>query len=305
MAKWIEYLLKKKPADEDMLMLEDAETHNNKRVSFSGIADWLIEKMKKNNLISGALRFKGTAAYADLPGKGAAENDYYYCTDGDGTHGSGYYAWNGSSWIWIGNNDKGIDKSLKVEGAAAEAAATGEAIASLKEDMDSVAINGIYQHNYVLSWEQGKFKYESGLISYGTENYAIHSNFINISEINKPINIYVPDGIQIFALCFDNNNGTYTKVFPVCAWTPGKNTVTFTKTDILAKYIILMATRTSNGVIVPGDASGISVYISSSTKTQTDVDNLYASFLSHAKDIDDTNEKGTYMPDGYSVNKVS
>ena len=135
MAKWIEYLLKKKPADEDMLMLEDAETHNNKRVSFSGIADWLIEKMKKNNLISGALRFKGSSAYAALPGKGAAENDYYYCTDGDGTHGPGYYAWNGSSWIWIGNNDKGIDKSLKVEGAAAEAAATGEAIASLKEDL--------------------------------------------------------------------------------------------------------------------------------------------------------------------------
>ena len=134
MAKWIEYLLKKKPADEDMLMLEDAETHNNKRVSFSGIADWLIEKMKKNNLISGALRFKGSSAYAALPGKGAAENDYYYCSDGDGTHGPGYYAWNGSSWIWIGNNDKGIDKSLKVEGAAAEAAATGEAIASLKED---------------------------------------------------------------------------------------------------------------------------------------------------------------------------
>lgn len=135
MAKWIEYLLKKKPADEDMLMLEDAETHNNKRVSFSGIADWLIEKMKKNNLISGALRFKGSSSYAALPGKGAAENDYYYCTDGDGTHGPGYYAWNGSSWIWIGNNDKGIDKSLKVEGAAAEAAATGEAIASLKEDL--------------------------------------------------------------------------------------------------------------------------------------------------------------------------
>lgn len=153
MAKWIEYLLKKKPADEDMLMLEDAETHNNKRVSFSGIADWLIEKMKKNNLISGALRFKGSSAYAALPGKGAAENDYYYCTDGDGTHGPGYYAWNGSSWIWIGNNDKGIDKSLKVEGAAAEAAATGEAVASLNEavsDLDSF-VGIIFENGYITS----------------------------------------------------------------------------------------------------------------------------------------------------------
>ena len=99
------------------------------------------------------------------------------------------------------------DPSLTVEGGFADAAVVGkknkktdETIASLKEDMDNVAINGIYQHNYVLSWEQGKFKYESGLISYGAEKYAIHSNFINISEINKPINIYIPDGIQIFAL---------------------------------------------------------------------------------------------------------
>ena len=156
MAKWIEYLLKKKPADEDMLMLEDAETHNNKRVSFSGIADWLIEKMKKNNLISGALRFKGSSAYAALPGKGAAENDYYYCSDGDGTHGPGYYAWNGSSWIWIGNNDKGIDKSLKVEGAAAEAAATGEAIASLKEDIYNRIKKTLSNDDFV--WENGWYE---------------------------------------------------------------------------------------------------------------------------------------------------
>lgn len=154
MAKWIEYLLKKKPADEDMLMLEDAESHNNKRVSFSGIADWLIEKMKKNNLISGALRFKGSSSYAALPGKGAAENDYYYCTDGDGTHGPGYYAWNGSSWIWIGSNDKGIDSTLQVEGAAAESAATGAAIASLKEEIGDVYGIVLGDSTEVVSYEQ-------------------------------------------------------------------------------------------------------------------------------------------------------
>jgi len=170
MAKWIEYLLKKKPADEDMLMLEDAETHNNKRVSFSGIADWLIEKMKKNNLISGALRFKGSSTYAALPGKGAAENDYYYCSDGDGTHGPGYYAWNGSSWIWIGNNDKGIDKSLKVEGAAAEAAATGEAIASLKEDVYNQVEKTLSNNDF--GWENGWYEPDG---SVHTHEYFKHS----------------------------------------------------------------------------------------------------------------------------------
>ena len=193
MAKWIEYLLKKKPADEDMLMLEDAETHNNKRVSFSGIADWLIEKMKKNNLISGALRFKGSSSYAALPGKGAAENDYYYCTDGDGTHGPGYYAWNGSSWIWIGNNDKGIDKSLKVEGAAAEAAATGEAIASLKEDLASngLSVNvfdGQFQKGYYASSDGQYVPSESNNEICAINKIKCHSG--DVIKIKFPIKIY-------------------------------------------------------------------------------------------------------------------
>lgn len=190
MPKWIEYVLKKKPADEDMLMLEDAESKSNKRVPFSGIADWLIEKIKKNNLISGALRFKGSSAYAALPGKGAAENDYYYCSDGNGTNGPGYYAWNGSAWIWIGNNDKGIDKSLKVEGAAAEAAATGEAIASLKEDTNNDIKNienAIYEHSVEKSYSDEDTIISDGVINAGNGNvqiggngYWLHSDYIAI-----------------------------------------------------------------------------------------------------------------------------
>lgn len=192
MPKWIEYVLKKKPADEDMLMLEDAESKSNKRVSFSGIADWLIEKMKKNNLISGALRFKGSSAYAALPGKGAAENDYYYCTDGDGTHGPGYYAWNGSSWIWIGNNDKGIDKSLKVEGAAAEAAATGEAIASLKEDTDD--LNKFCKKQIIKKF-----------------NSAFEPSKYN-SAFKKVLNVNIPSG-QPFTVFIKDENGIYNTTY--------------------------------------------------------------------------------------------
>ena len=207
MAKWIEYLLKKKPADEDMLMLEDAESHNNKRISFSGIADWLIEKMKKNNLISGALRFKGSSVYAALPGKSAAENDYYYCSDGDGTHGPGYYAWNGSSWIWIGNNDKGIDKSLKVEGAAAEAAATGEAIASLKEDTIKQILSGM---NWMMA---GNVQYNSDGIpqefdiewSDGELGHVVKSQFNNdVLEYESIIATY-QNKIITYSFSYDEN----------------------------------------------------------------------------------------------------
>lgn len=206
MAKWIEYLLKKKPADEDMLMLEDAESHNNKRVSFSGIADWLIEKMKKNNLISGALRFKGSSSYAALPGKGAAENDYYYCSDGDGTHGPGYYAWNGSSWIWIGSNDKGIDSTLQVEGAAAESAATGAAIASLKEDLSQLFEEGQGNINPIKTFtnkacyivtDQNKFYYRDS-------SYTVVSVFK--LEANKKYTITgnaLTSILDVWAICND------------------------------------------------------------------------------------------------------
>ena len=180
MPKWIEYVLKKKPADEDMLMLEDAESKSNKRVPFSGIADWLIEKMKKNNLISGALRFKGSSAYAALPGKGAAENDYYYCSDGNGTNGPGYYAWNGSAWIWIGNNDKGIDKSLKVEGAAAEAAATGEAIALLNETLGDISGNVNNFFGVGFNVEKGALNPDTGAES--QSDTRCRTGFLNLKE---------------------------------------------------------------------------------------------------------------------------
>lgn len=215
MAKWIEYLLKKKPADEDMLMLEDAETHNNKRVSFSGIADWLIEKMKKNNLISGALRFKGSSAYAALPGKGAAENDYYYCTDGDGTHGPGYYAWNGSSWIWIGNNDKGIDKSLKVEGAAAEAAATGEAIASLKEDITASSNEMYKKEEREIAVEPSDYNLLENKVAYIDTNneimtyenanaYVMHKNVISGEKYRILSQTHGSVNTLLYAICDSN-----------------------------------------------------------------------------------------------------
>ena len=216
MPKWIEYVLKKKPADEDMLMLEDAESKSNKRVSFSGIADWLIEKMKKNNLISGALRFKGSSSYAALPGKGAAENDYYYCTDGDGTHGPGYYAWNGSSWIWIGNNDKGIDKSLKVEGAAAEAAATGEAIASLKEDIaNNMDANGLVINSFDGEFQNGYYSSSDGVFILGnSDNEVCIKNKIRCAE-NDIIIVTFPIEISSSrCLIYDSsNNLIFTKYF--------------------------------------------------------------------------------------------
>ena len=141
MPNWTDYTKKQQPSDNDLMMIEDVDANVNKRLEFSGLANWIVEKLKKNNVISGALKFKGSSAYASLP-TNPEQNDYYYSPDGNGTDGAGYYAWNGTAWIFIGNNDKGVDSTFTVEGAAADSKAVGDKFAkvdsetaSLKEDL--------------------------------------------------------------------------------------------------------------------------------------------------------------------------
>ena len=141
MPSWTDYTKKQQPSDNDLMMIEDVDANVNKRLEFSGLADWIVEKLKKNNVISGALKFKGSSAYASLP-TNPEQNDYYYSPDGNGTDGAGYYAWDGTAWIFIGNNDKGVDSTFTVEGAAADSKAVGDKFAkvdsetaSLKEDL--------------------------------------------------------------------------------------------------------------------------------------------------------------------------
>lgn len=144
MPKWSEYTKKNQPSDNDIMMIEDKDANVNKLLTFSGLSDWIIEKLKKNNVISGALKFKGSSVYASLP-TNPEQNDYYYSPDGNGTDGAGYYAWDGIAWIFIGNNDKGVDSTFTVEGAAADSKAVGDKFAkvdsetvSLKEDISDV-----------------------------------------------------------------------------------------------------------------------------------------------------------------------
>lgn len=168
MPNWTDYTKKQQPSDNDLMMIEDVDANVNKRLEFSGLADWIVEKLKKNNVISGALKFKGSSAYASLP-TNPEVNDYYYSPDGNGTDGAGYYAWNGTAWIFIGNNDKGVDSTFTVEGAAADSKAVGDKFAkvdsetaSLKEDLGN-SVDGILNGTRIKTiklndseaWEQG------------------------------------------------------------------------------------------------------------------------------------------------------
>ena len=182
MPKWSEYTKKNQPSDNDIMMIEDKDANANKLLTFSGLSDWIVEKLKKNNVISGALKFKGSSSYASLP-TNPEQNDYYYSPDGNGTDGAGYYAWNGTAWIFIGNNDKGVDSTFTVEGAAADSKAVGDKFAkvdsetaSLKEDIANnnlLSLGNLIKDSFV---ENGIIKEYSGWSRTG---------FINVSQFNK------------------------------------------------------------------------------------------------------------------------
>lgn len=186
MPKWSEYTKKNQPSDNDIMMIEDKDANANKLLTFSGLSDWIIEKLKKNNIISGALKFKGSSAYASLP-TNPEQNDYYYSPDGNGTDGAGYYAWDGTAWIFIGNNDKGVDSTFTVEGAAADSKAVGDKFAkvdsetaSLKEDLDKA----------ITDTSNELYKKEEREISVDSSDYNLSKNKVAYIDTKNEIAMY-------------------------------------------------------------------------------------------------------------------
>lgn len=208
MPSWTDYTKKQQPSDNDLMMIEDVDANANKRLEFSGLADWIVEKLKKNNVISGALKFKGSSAYASLP-TNPEQNDYYYSPDGNGTDGAGYYAWNGTAWIFIGNNDKGVDSTFTVEGAAADSKAVGDKFAKVDSETASLKEDFVNLKEYVKganlpeTWEQVVLAIKSKLHK---EMYAVGDKFSNIwkdtnnsnKEYDNPLRInHFEDGLEL------------------------------------------------------------------------------------------------------------
>ena len=202
MPKWSEYTKKNQPSDNDIMMIEDKDANVNKLLTFSGLSDWIIEKLKKNNVISGALKFKGSSAYASLP-TNPEQNDYYYSPDGNGTDGAGYYAWNGTAWIFIGNNDKGVDSTFTVEGAAADSKAVGDKFAkidsetaSLKEDiadLESELIETVYGKNLLDISKCTANSYinsDTGIIEHDDRRKGYVTDLIPVKEGYKLVSSY-------------------------------------------------------------------------------------------------------------------
>lgn len=67
----------------------------------------IVTQKADKSEVTNVITPKGNLAYASLPTTGNTVGWYYYCTDGDGTHGAGNYVWNGTAWYFGGTGDEG------------------------------------------------------------------------------------------------------------------------------------------------------------------------------------------------------
>ena len=120
------------PVLNDRLNNADSERAENARK--------LAQKANKDE-VTNVMTPKGTLAYASLPTSGNQVGWYYYCPDGDGSHGAGNYVWNGTSWFFGGTGDEGYNL---LKGDLTEIDKDIYEITFNKFDYDKVLYNKMY-----------------------------------------------------------------------------------------------------------------------------------------------------------------
>lgn len=94
--------------DVNMTLKDILSDLSQKGIDISDLNRRIAEKANKDE-VTNVMTPKGNIAYASLPMTGNSVGWYYYCPDGDGTHGAGNYVWNGTSWFFGGTGDEGYN----------------------------------------------------------------------------------------------------------------------------------------------------------------------------------------------------
>lgn len=157
------------------------QMQNNIEEEFSQVNSQLAQKASKDE-VTNVMTPKGTIAYASLPVSGNEVGWYYYCPDGDGTHGAGNYVWNGTEWYFGGTGDEGYNV--------------------LKKDIDQYRL-GIYSDYGRMAMSKGYKRWiatnwETGVVSNGIDMY-------NTSYVRTPANNLIPCNNGLHLELLDNN----------------------------------------------------------------------------------------------------
>ena len=166
----------------------------------------LAQKANKDE-VTNVMTPKGNIAYASLPMTGNSVGWYYYCPDGDGTHGAGNYVWNGTSWYFGGTGDEGYNL--------------------LKEDLVNKSegqIKGLLVKDSYVN-KDGTFAEYVGWS---------RTNYIDVSQYSA-LSLYPPTEIR-YAVWLKEDKKTV--IFPIVTNPKGVDTL-FVPLD--AKYLVISA----------------------------------------------------------------
>lgn len=133
---------------------------------------------------------------------------YVYTGSESGYTAGNWYYHNGSAWVSGGvynSSAVNVDKTLTQDGYAADAKVTGDAVNSLREDIDNVAFIGF---QYLNSADGERNKYYS---SYGNKKSISDSNYVAFPIISLPAGKYYLQNLSDVFTYFDD--GTSIKNF--------------------------------------------------------------------------------------------
>lgn len=172
----------------------------------------LAEKANKDE-VTNVMTPKGNIAYASLPMTGNSVGWYYYCPDGDGTHGAGNYVWNGTSWFFGGTGDEGYNL-LKSDLAC-------------KVPLGLIGNNLLFECKYVDNkyWNTGE--YDSDVYGYFEMNVTS-----GVTYYIKPFARFISSIVDGVGTILSENAQTFTPIFS------GKVYITFSKTPMNLEWIV-------------------------------------------------------------------
>lgn len=153
---------------------------------------------------------------------------YVYTGSESGYTAGNWYYHNGSAWVFGGvynSSAVNVDKTLTQDGYAADAKVTGDAVSSLKEDLDEVTKRdcGIYFLNGVTETERNIAKNIKKIIIVGDVDFSGVRFSVVLNSENYPKTIKLSDAnglLESVKLGYDNKTG-YNFIYLDSAKTKG------------------------------------------------------------------------------------
>lgn len=189
---------------------------------------------------------------------------YVYVGSESGYTSGNWYYYNGSDWVSGGIYNAvafETDTTLTQAGMAADAKATGDAIALEKNALNDVK-DVIFGKTFTTvntellksGWRQGYYKYEDGTVG-SSSNYIRYINNPNTNQSNGGFYIDVPTGYDMRVLFYNSASDNYSYANNYTPYVSGPNRIEILVPPSAAMRFNMR--RTASGALSPEDVPNV------------------------------------------------